>query len=150
LKIQPISDVSWYKSWAAEWEYAANMGNEWRPKSGARWYGSLPVFILPALLSACAVTPNTAAAGVAAPPTDPILQAVAIATPANPAGVTTPTGPATVTVTSDYVSAAGNECRVYVVAANAAVAPARLACRDGAVWRDIPPLTSAVTESGVP
>lgn len=73
----------------------------------------------------------------AVPPTDPILRAVAAAIVNVPVSVTSPAdhSPTTLIVTSDYVSAEGQECRAYTLGG-----AQNLACTDGTAWREIPPL----------
>lgn len=93
-------------------------------------------------LAGC-VQPATAPApraAAAAPPTDPILRAVAAAALNVPVSVTSPAYPTSVTlvVTSDYISAEGQECRAYTLGG-----AQNLACTDGATWRDIPSLAPA-------
>lgn len=121
-----------------------NMGNESPPKRGV-----LRAFCALLLLSAC--TPPQAGPLAAQPaPADPILQAVATASPFRPTSVSTPSGPVTLTVTSDYASAEGNECRAFTMAtATASLAP-QLACNQGNAWREIPPLAPADNASGLP
>jgi hypothetical protein len=80
--------------------------------------------------------PPPAATPEAAAPADPILQAVAAGSPNVPLA----TAAGTVTITSDYISAAGQECRAYTLAAPGAPPAEKLACNDGG-WRGIPPLT---------
>lgn len=90
------------------------------------------------LVAGCAqpsIAPALQAAAV--PPTDPILRAVATAIVNVPVSVTAPAypSPVTLTVTSDYTSAGGQECRAYTLGA-----AQNLACTDGTNWREIPPL----------
>jgi hypothetical protein len=70
-------------------------------------------------------------------PADPILRAVAAAAVNIPASVTSPAYPTatTLTVTSEYISAEGQECRAYTLGASQ-----NLACTDGTTWRQIPSL----------
>jgi hypothetical protein len=119
------------------------MGNECSPKHGALRAGCTLL-----MLSACAA-PQTAPQAVQPAPADPILNAVSTATPGAAISVATANGPVTVTVTSDYNSAEGNECRAYTTITPAARS-AHLACNQGAAWREIPPLAPADNESGLP
>ncbi len=74
-----------------------------------------------------------------APPADPVLRAVAAAAVNVPVNVATPAGTqASLVVTSDYISAEGQECRAYTLSSGAG-----LACTDGTTWREIPPLAPA-------
>jgi hypothetical protein len=125
-----------------------NMGYQGQSERGAislrRFAGAA---LLPILLNACAVQPPALPVAPALP-ADPILQAVATAR--LPQTVTIPSGAAIVTVTSDYISAEGNECRGYTLATAGGPPTPHLACNDGAAWRHIPPLAPADNESGLP
>jgi hypothetical protein len=125
------------------------MGHQGQPKRGAillcRMAGAA---LLPIILNACAAPPLAISVAAHALPPDPILQAVATSTRL-PQTVITPSGTVIVTVTSDYISAEGNECRGYTLAAGGQPA-LHLACHDGAAWRNIPPLAPADNESGLP
>jgi len=92
------------------------------------------------VLAGCAQQAAPAPQQAAAAPADPVLRAVAAASVNVPVSVTTPENPAplSLTVTSDYVSAAGEECRAYTLGG-----AQNLACTDGTTWRDIPPLAPA-------
>jgi hypothetical protein len=119
------------------------MGNVCRPKRGALHAAGVLL-----MLSAC-TPPQTAPNAVQPPPMDPILNAAATRGPGAALSVATPNGPVTVTVTSDYASAEGNECRAYTTTTAGAQA-AHLACNQGSTWREIPPLAPADNESGLP
>jgi hypothetical protein len=89
------------------------------------------------LLAGCVAPTTSAPQTAAAPPADPILRAVAAAALDVPVSVTSPAYPTpmTLTVTADYISAEGQECRAYTLGATQ-----NLACTDGTAWRQIPPL----------
>jgi hypothetical protein len=108
------------------------MAQAWQRKRGTA--RRLPAAAMCACLSACAVPP-AAVPPQAAQPVDPVLQAVAAGKPNLPQTLAA----GTVTVTSDYISAAGQECRAYTLAPPGAAPASKLACNDGG-WRDIPPL----------
>jgi hypothetical protein len=89
------------------------------------------------LLAGCVQPTTPAPQTAAAPPADPILRAVATAAVNVPVSVTSPAHSTsiTLTVTSDYISAEGQECRAYTLGA-----AANLACTNGTSWRHIPAL----------
>jgi hypothetical protein len=118
------------------------MGQKGRRKNGnGRRFGIAAALALAGCVPQPA--PTAATPPPAAPPLDPILQAVATGAPGAPLTVATPTGAVTVTITADYISAAGQECRAYALAAPGALTQSKLACNGPAGWQTIPPLTQA-------
>jgi hypothetical protein len=120
-------------------------------RSLRRKFGGLSLG-LALLLPACVPQQAATSAPAIAPgPVDPIMRAVATASLAAPVSAvsTAYAGPVTVTVTSDYISAEGQECRSYTLAggglpgANAGPTT-HLACTDGTNWREIPSLAPSV------
>jgi hypothetical protein len=110
---------------------------------GALAIGTLAIGTL-LLLPACVPQPAGTGAPTAAAPSDPIMRAVAAARLGTPVAAASPAypGPVTVTITSDYISAEGQECRAYTISSGSLTS--HLACTDGANWREIPALAPSV------
>lgn len=124
------------------------MGQKRQRKNGNRRRLGLAAIAAAALTACVPQQPAAPAAAAAPPPSDPILQAVATGAPGAPLSVATPAGAVTVTITSDYISAAGQECRAYALSAPGALTQSRLACNQPGGWRTVPPLTQ--TNPGYP